>query len=115
MLDYESISRVYGEKAEQMEAYLSSLPDSYPIPRRLRPCGRSLQGSISQALRLTISWAWPMPRLWRKGYKAVPDSTSGRWLSFISADQEFASATALRPEVGSARLLSKIHSSPSIA
>ena len=83
VLDYESISRVYGQKAEQMEAYLSSLPDSLSYPQKT--------GNVAGVCRAQFLRLYAQSYLGLglcqgcdgKGYKAVPDSTSGRWLSFL--------------------------------
>ena len=44
VLDYESISRVYGQKAEQMEAYLAGLPDSLSYPQKTQAMWQEFAG-----------------------------------------------------------------------
>ena len=44
VLDYGSISRVYGEKAEQMEAYLAGLPDSLSYPQKTQAMWQEFAG-----------------------------------------------------------------------
>ena len=50
VIDYQAIATVYSEKEEEMEAFLRSLPEDYPIHKRPKKCGKPLLEWSSQEI-----------------------------------------------------------------
>ena len=103
VLDYESVSKVYGEKAEQMEAYLAGLPDSLSYPQKTQAMWQEFAG-------LNFSGSTPNHILglaYAKAIKLCPIQRQGAGYHSLSADQEFASATALRQKLDQPDFLKK--------
>lgn len=108
VLDYESISRVYGEKAEQMETYLADLPDSLSYPQKTQAmwqefAGLNFSGSTPNHI-LGLAYAKAVAG---KAIKLCPIQRQGAGYHSLSADQEFASATALRQNLDQPDFLKK--------
>ena len=103
------------KRQEQMEGYLASLPDSLILsPQKTQAMWQEFVGLNFSGSTPNHILVRPMPRLWQeKRYKTVPDSTSGAGYHSLSANQEFASATALRQNLDQPDFL-KIHPSPSL-
>ena len=108
MLDYESISRVYGQKAEQMKAYLAGLPDSLSYPQKTQAmwqefAGLNFSGSTPNHI-LGLAYAKAVAG---KAIKLCPIQRQGAGYHSLSAKQEFASATALRQNLDQPAFLKK--------
>ncbi len=108
VLDYESISKVYDEKAEQMEAYLSSLPDSLSYPQKTQAmwqefAGLNFSGSTPNHI-LGLAYAKAVAG---RDIKLCPIQRQGAGYHSLSANQEFASATALRQKLDQPDFLKK--------
>ena len=108
VLDYESISRVYGQKAEQMEAYLAGLPDSLSYPQKTQAmwqefAGLNFSGSTPNHI-LGLAYAKAVAG---KAIKLCPIQRQGAGYHSLSANQEFASATALRQNLDQPDFLKK--------
>ena len=108
VLDYESISKVYGEKAEQMEAYLAGLPDSLSYPQKTQAmwqefAGLNFSGSTPNHI-LGLAYAKAVAG---KAIKLCPIQRQGAGYHSLSANQEFASATALRQNLDQPDFLKK--------
>ena len=83
VLDYESVSKVYGEKAEQMEAYLAGLPDSLSYPQKTQAMAGVCRAQFLRLYSQSYFGLGLCQGCGEKGYKVVPDSTSGSRLSFL--------------------------------
>ena len=108
VLDYESISGVYGQKAEQMEAYLAGLPDSLSYPQKTQAmwqefAGLNFSGSTPNHI-LGLAYAKAVAG---KTIKLCPIQRQGAGYHSLSADEEFASATALRQNLDQPDFLKK--------
>lgn len=108
VLDYESISKVYGEKAEQMEAYLAGLPDSLSYPQKTQAmwqefAGLNFSGSTPNHI-LGLAYAKAVAG---KAIKLCPIQRRGAGYHSLSAVQEFTSATALRQNLDQPDFLKK--------
>jgi len=108
VLDYESISKVYGEKAEQMEAYLAGLSDSLSYPQKTQAmwqefAGLNFSGSTPNHI-LGLAYAKAVAG---RDTKLCPIQRQGAGYHSLSANQEFASATALRQNLDQPDFLKK--------
>lgn len=56
------IADLYTEQGTEMKQFVENLPDSFPIPRKPKPCGRNLQILIFQAIHPIMSLLLLMPR-----------------------------------------------------
>ena len=108
VLDYNKISATYAEKKEGMEAYIASLPDSLSYPQKTQAMWQEFTG-------LNFTGETPNHILALAYAKAVagrnialkPIQRQGAGFHDVTAEQGFASATALRHQIDNASFVAR--------
>ena len=78
VLDYQKIADLYTEQGAEMEKFVENLPDSLPIPRKPKQCGRNLQVLIFRQYAQSCSCSCLcQSRCWTQ-HQTASDSASGR-------------------------------------
>lgn len=114
-LDYQQLSRVYGEKAEQMKAFLSTLPEELSYPQKTQKMWETFAGidfsgkTPNHILGLAYAKACAGKNI---QLQAIPRIGAG----FHSEEKavEIASATAIRKHMTDQAFVEKVSPSPEL-